>query len=234
MMARGDRRCKTADVTADVMTPEPLDSDTVRVRWLPVEASDAVRLSRWRGMLDAEELARADRFHFASDRDTFTAAHALARTMLSDATGLPIATWRYVTGKFGKPALAADCAGGDLNRAIGPAKDRYNRPRPVAEDPHIEPVVKAANASFPSGTATFAYGTAILLADMVPEKAAAIFARADAYAHNRVVAGVHYPTDLEGGRISASVIHNVLLHDAVFMADFAKARGEVRRAIGLQ
>jgi acid phosphatase (class A) len=124
--------------------------------------------------------------------------------------------------------------GGDLNRAIGPVKDRYNRPRPVVEDSHIQPVVRAANASFPSGTATFAFGTAILLANMVPEKASAIFARADAYAHYRVVAGVHYPTDVEGGRISASVIDHVLLHDAVFMADFGKARAEVRRAIGLQ
>jgi len=110
MMAHGNRRCKTADV----MTPEPLDSNTVRVRWLPVEASDAVCLSRWRGMLDAEEMARADRYHFASNRDTFTAAHALVRRMLSDATGLPTATWRYVTGKFGKPALAVDCPGGGL------------------------------------------------------------------------------------------------------------------------
>jgi 4'-phosphopantetheinyl transferase len=110
MMARGNRRCKTAGV----MTPEPLDSDTVRVRWLSVEASDAVHLSLWRDMLDAEELARADRYHFVLDRDTFTAAHALARAMLSDATGLPTATWRYAKGEFGKPTLAVDCEGGGL------------------------------------------------------------------------------------------------------------------------
>jgi hypothetical protein len=29
------------------------------------------------------------------------------------------------------------------------------------------------------------------------------------------------------------VIDNVLLHDAAFMADFAKAQAEVRRAIGM-
>jgi 4'-phosphopantetheinyl transferase len=110
MMARGNHQCKTAGV----MTPERLDSDTVRVRWMPVGAGDAANLTRWRGMLDADELARADRYHFASDRDTFIAAHALARAMLSDATGLPTAIWRYVTGEFGKPALAADCAGGGL------------------------------------------------------------------------------------------------------------------------
>jgi hypothetical protein len=37
---------------------------------------------------------------------------------------------------------------------------------------------------------------------MVPEKASAIFDRAALYANNRAVAGVHYPTDVEAGRIS--------------------------------
>lgn len=89
----------------------PLDFDTVRVRWLATEAGGPAHIVRWRGMLDAEETARADRFVFASDREMFTAAHALARAMLSEATGLPIASWRHVTGEFGKPALAPDCAG---------------------------------------------------------------------------------------------------------------------------
>jgi acid phosphatase (class A) len=47
-------------------------------------------------------------------------------------------------------------------------------------------------------------------------------------------AGAHYPTDIEGGRISASVIDDVLLRDAAFMTDFAKAGAEIRRAIRLQ
>jgi acid phosphatase (class A) len=68
---------------------------------------------------------------------------------------------------------------------------------------------------------------------MVPEKAAAIFARAAEYAHNRVIAGVHFPTDVEGGRIAASVIDNTLLHNPRFEADFAQAKAEVRAALGL-
>jgi 4'-phosphopantetheinyl transferase len=93
------------------MTPPQLDADTVRVRWLAAQATDTVDLSRWCAMLDADELARADRYRFASDRDTFIAAHALVRAMLSDATGLSTDTWRYVEGRFGKPALADECAG---------------------------------------------------------------------------------------------------------------------------
>jgi 4'-phosphopantetheinyl transferase len=108
MMASARGGCKIAG-----MIPEPLDPDTVRVRWLPVE-SNAGHLRRWRGMLNAEELARADRYAFASDRDTYTAAHALVRTMLSRATGLPTAEWRYTRRPFGKPELAASCAGSGL------------------------------------------------------------------------------------------------------------------------
>jgi acid phosphatase (class A) len=100
-------------------------------------------------------------------------------------------------------------------------------------DKRVEPVVNAGGGSYPSGTAAFAYVAAILLANMVPEKAPAIFARAADWGHNRVVSGVHYPGDVEAGRISGSVIDNVLLHDPAFMADFAKAKAEVRRAIGL-
>jgi acid phosphatase (class A) len=61
-----------------------------------------------------------------------------------------------------------------------------------------------------------------------------IFDRAAAIAQHRVVAGVHFPTDIEAGRISASVIDNVLLHNAKFLADYARARAEVRQAIGVQ
>ena len=80
----------------------------MRVRWLVVEAEDTPHLARWRSMLNPEELARADRYHFAADSNIYTAAHALARFMLSEATGLSTRTWRYVAGEFGKPALAAE------------------------------------------------------------------------------------------------------------------------------
>ena len=115
------------------------------------------------------------------------------------------------------------------------AKQYFNRPRPYAADARIHPVVpEPPDASYPGGHSTFAYTAAIILANMLPEKAAAIFDRASVYAHNRVVGGVHYPSDIEAGRICGSVIDNVLLHDANFMVDYKKARTEVRHAVGLQ
>ena len=122
----------------------------------------------------------------------------------------------------------------DSRYSIQAAKKYFNRPHPSVTDHDLSPIVpQSTNSSYPSGHATFAYVTAILLADMVPEKAPGIFARAAVYANNRLIGGVHYPTDLEAGRISASVIDNALLHDPCFIVDFAQSNAEVRSAIGL-
>jgi acid phosphatase (class A) len=121
----------------------------------------------------------------------------------------------------------------DGNREIGAAKAHFNRQRPFVVDHDIKTLVaQPANASYPSGHATFAYEAAILLAIMLPEKATAIFDRAAQYTESRVVAGVHFPTDLKAGQISATVIDNVFLHDAKFQADLAKSEAEVRAALG--
>ena len=122
----------------------------------------------------------------------------------------------------------------DSEKVVSIAKAYFNRPRPFVMDHRVKPVVgRPLGPGYPGGHATFAYVNAILLAYMVPEKAAAIFSRAGRFARNRVIGGVHYPTDTEAGRISASVIDNVLLHEPRFLADFARARAEVRHAIGL-
>jgi acid phosphatase (class A) len=121
----------------------------------------------------------------------------------------------------------------DGNAATVAAKAYFKRQRPFVVDPDIKIiVVQAPDFSYPSNHSTFAYEAGILLAAMVPEKAAVIFERAADYAHNRVVAGVHFPPDVEAGRISGSVIDNALLHDAHFLTDFERAKSEVRAALG--
>jgi acid phosphatase (class A) len=122
----------------------------------------------------------------------------------------------------------------DGSAAAVAAKGYFKRLRPFVVDPDIKIiVVQAPDFGYPSNHATFGTMAGILLAAMVPEKAAAIFERAAEYAHNRVVAGVHFPTDVEAGRIAGSVIDNALLHDARFRDDFQRAKAEVRAALGL-
>jgi acid phosphatase (class A) len=114
-------------------------------------------------------------------------------------------------------------------------KEHYNRKRPFVVDPEIKPVYnQQANPSYPSGHATTGYVYAAILSMMVPEKAYAIFERASVYGRNRVISGVHFPTDVEAGKTSAAAIANALVQQPLFMRDFDRAKKEVRQALGLK
>jgi acid phosphatase (class A) len=122
----------------------------------------------------------------------------------------------------------------DENHIVDVTKAHFNRPRPFMVDSSLMPMVyPKPTPSYPSGHTTYAYVIAILLARMVPEKAAAIFKRAAFYGNNRVVVGAHFPTDVEAGKIAGTVIDSVFFSDAKFMVDFQQARTEVRKALGL-
>ena len=117
---------------------------------------------------------------------------------------------------------------------LGPAKEHWNRPRPYATNPEIHPCVpKPGNASYPSGHSTFGTVTSIVLANMIPERQTEIYARAELYRENREIGGVHYPTDVEAGRIAGTVVAAFLFQDPAFQAEFAKAKAEVRGVLGL-
>jgi acid phosphatase (class A) len=142
----------------------------------------------------------------------------------------------------------------------GPAKKYWKRTRPYAYSGEVERLgdvspqwkataeidvdgkispekEKAANelahSSYPSGHATFGTVCAILLADMVPEKREALFARNRDYDHSRMVVGAHFPTDLEAGRIAGTLAAQLLLQDAKFRRDLRAARSNLRTALGL-
>ncbi|HUA34908.1 MAG TPA: phosphatase PAP2 family protein [Candidatus Binataceae bacterium] len=122
----------------------------------------------------------------------------------------------------------------DEDHELQIAKDYFKRRRPFVADRRVKLLVdQRPNFAYPSGHATFAYAVSIVLANMVPEKAQAIFERAASYSRNRIVAGVHYPADIEAGRISASVIDNQFFQDRKFESDYARARIEVRHALGM-
>jgi acid phosphatase (class A) len=114
-------------------------------------------------------------------------------------------------------------------------KEHYKRKRPFVIDPGIKPVYNQQdNPSYPSGHATTGYVYATILSMMVPEKAHAIFERAGVFGRNRVIAGVHFPTDVEAGKTSAAAIANALVQEPIFMRDFERAKKEVRQVLGLK
>ena len=72
--------------------------------------------------------------------------------------------------------------------------------------------------------------SAILLAQIVPEKRDALFARGREYGENRVIDGVHYPSDIEAGRIDGTLVAAALMANPEFQKAFAEAKVEVRAA----
>lgn len=64
--------------------------------------------SRWRTILSPDELARADRFHFARDRQNFTATRALLRMVLGSYLGSDPSKLTFVYSDKGKPVLGAN------------------------------------------------------------------------------------------------------------------------------
>jgi acid phosphatase (class A) len=119
----------------------------------------------------------------------------------------------------------------DLFPLIGAAKDAYKRPRPFAD--HEGPICVmpseelTASPAYPSGHAATGWLYALLLAEIDPSHADAIMQRGRAYGESRVVCGVHYYTDIEGGRITASALVAALHGAPEFETDIASARAEV-------
>jgi acid phosphatase (class A) len=117
---------------------------------------------------------------------------------------------------------------------VDPVKAHFARKRPFLNNPEIKALVKASSSnSYPSGHTTRSTMMAVVLSAMLPEKHDAIFARAQEYAESRIVGGMHYPGDLDGGRRAGTAIAATMLADAAFRADMAAARAELRAALGL-
>jgi acid phosphatase (class A) len=51
---------------------------------------------------------------------------------------------------------------------------------------------------------------------------------------SRVVGGVHYPSDVEAGRIDATTIASIMMQNRDFQSDLAAARAELREAMRLE
>ncbi|HEV7817381.1 MAG TPA: phosphatase PAP2 family protein [Janthinobacterium sp.] len=116
-----------------------------------------------------------------------------------------------------------------------PAKTAFHRMRPYNLDKTLHPVcnTKTKDDSYPSGHTTAGYLGALVLIEMVPEKRDAILARAAEYAHNRLVCGVHYPSDIEASKLVAYSTHAVMDSNPQFQKELAAAKVELRQALGL-
>lgn len=116
-----------------------------------------------------------------------------------------------------------------------PAKQGFHRMRPYNLDKTLQPIckTKTKDDSYPSGHTTAGYLQALALIELVPEKRDAILARAADYGNNRLVCGVHYPSDLQASKVLAYSVHAVMANNPQYQKEMEAARSEVRKALGL-
>ncbi|MBT9555417.1 MAG: phosphatase PAP2 family protein [Myxococcales bacterium] len=105
------------------------------------------------------------------------------------------------------------------------------RLRPHQVDSRVEPVIRVPrHPAYPSGHAGESATLARVAAALLPERAAELESYAQAMAHHREIAGVHYPSDSAEGRRIGLAVASALLTDPGFVALLDAAKGEWRRA----
>lgn len=112
------------------------------------------------------------------------------------------------------------------------AKTRFGRKRPEFEDNRIHVAVeRETSPAYPSFHATRGILYAMLLAEVLPQKRAALLERGREVGFSREVGGVHHPADVFAGRVLGQAVAKALLTNAQFLADLALVRAEVEAAV---
>jgi acid phosphatase (class A) len=112
----------------------------------------------------------------------------------------------------------------------GPAKAKYQRPRPYQGHADVVHAVFAVNGySYPSGHSMGSFTLATVLGAVFPARQQAFLDRAAQIAQSRVDAGVHYPSDIKEGEVLGKATGAAILASPAFQADLAKVQADLKR-----
>ncbi|MFT4171974.1 MAG: phosphatase PAP2 family protein [Rhodocyclaceae bacterium] len=150
---------------------------------------------------------------------TITAIEADATSTLYNDTGTGAGS---TSGPLGSVVSLIGVLRGSYSSTT-PPKTFFSYPRPwrqsasVVVVPTLLPArssTPATDGGFPSGHTNAAYLAALSMAYAVPERYQAMLARASELGNNRVVAGMHSPFDVIGGRVMATALAAAILNDS--------------------
>ena len=114
------------------------------------------------------------------------------------------------------------------------AKNFYNRQRPFAfyEEDTCNPEQQeelSTNGSYPSGHTSIGWATALVLAEINPERQNEILKRGYDMGESRVICGYHFQSDVDAGRITGAVTVARLHADPAFLTQLDKAKAEFKK-----
>lgn len=110
-------------------------------------------------------------------------------------------------------------------------KRYFMRNRPYVTDmaikPCIPPKVTDRNTSYPSGHAVMGFSMGVILSRLLPENSAAIMDRANLYAENRLICGLHHRSDIIAGQVLGTLVAVELLKNHEFQTLMRSAKQEL-------
>lgn len=119
------------------------------------------------------------------------------------------------------------------------AKAYFNRMRPYAyyNEGTIVPEKEEKHrneGSYPSGHTVLGWTSALLLADIntSPEAMEGLLARGYEFGQSRVIAGYHWQSDVDAGRMAGSVLYQMIRNHERFISQLARARAEFAEKTG--
>ena len=113
------------------------------------------------------------------------------------------------------------------------AKAQFNRQRPYAyyNEGTLVPEKEEKHryeGSYPSGHTVFGWTSALLLSDInqSPEAMEKLLARGYEFGQSRVIAGYHWQSDVDAGRMAGSILYQLIRNHERFIGQLARARAE--------
>jgi acid phosphatase (class A) len=109
------------------------------------------------------------------------------------------------------------------------AKAQFKVARPFGADARVQPLfqLESNDFSYPSGHATRGMLFALILAEVFPDRHEDLIARGHQIGWDRVIAGVHYESDLVAGRVLGKVTFRQLMASEAFKSQLEEVKAEL-------
>jgi acid phosphatase (class A) len=86
------------------------------------------------------------------------------------------------------------------------------------------------NGSYPSGHTSLGWAWALILSELVPQRADTILSRGKAYGESRIICNVHWYSDVVAGRMMGAAAVALMHNNPEFIADMKAAKAELATA----
>jgi acid phosphatase (class A) len=136
----------------------------------------------------------------------------------------------FQQGKLPKTEALMKKVKAEIGETINIPKDHWKRMRPYQVDPELASGMTEKSYSYPSGHSTRGTVYALVLAEIFPDKKDAILETGRTIGWDRVLIGMHFPTDVFAGRVLGKAIVRELMANPAFQHDLEAAKAEAQAA----